>query len=125
MKIGNNLRKIRIERGLKQENMADLLGLSQSGYNKIERNLHDVNQEKLEVIAEKLDVKKEDLLELDTKYIQDVHNNTIENNVQHQNVYKTNENLMNELVSSYKNQVKLLEEKIQFLEEKVKRLEGK
>lgn len=125
MKIGDNLRKIRIERGLKQENMADLLGLSQSGYNKIERNLHDVNQEKLEVIAEKLEVKKEDLLELDTKYIQENHINTVENNVQHQNIYKTNENLMNELVSSYKNQVKLLEEKVSFLEEKVKALEGK
>jgi len=125
MKIGNNLRKIRIERGLKQENMADLLGLSQSGYNKIERNLHDVNQEKLEVIAEKLDIKKEDLLELDTKYIQENHNNTIEKLAQNQHFYSYNESLMNELVASYKNQVKLLEEKIQFLEEKVKALEGK
>lgn len=126
MKIGNNLRKIRIERGLKQENMADLLGLSQSGYNKIERNLHDVNQEKMDAFAEKLDVKKEDLLELDTKYIQEVHNhNTIDKQAQNQHFYTYNENLMNELISSYKNQVKLLEEKVSFLEGKVKYFEGK
>ncbi len=124
MKIGNNLRKIRIERGLKQENMADLLGLSQSGYNKIERNLHDVNQEKLDAFAEKLEVKKEDLLELDTKYIQENHINTVENNVQHQNVYKSNENLTQELIASYKNQNKLYEEKIAWLEEKIKLLES-
>ena len=79
----------------------------------------------LKVIAEKLEVEKEDLLELDTKYIQENHINTVENNVQHQNIYKTNENLLNELVSSYNNQVKLLEEKVSFLEEKLKALEGK
>ncbi len=127
MKIGNNLRKIRTERGLKQENMADLLGLSQSGYNKIERNLHDVNQDKLEFFAEKLEVKKEDLLELDTKYIQEVHNNnnTVDKQGQNLHFYSYNENLTNELIASLKNQVKLLEEKVCFLEEKVKTLEVK
>ena len=125
MKIGNNLRKIRIERGLKQENMADLLGLSQSGYNKIERNLHDVNQEKLEFFAEKLAVKLEDLLELDTNYMQENHNNTIENNAQNQNIYKCNQELTNELIASYKNQNKLYEEKIAWLEEKIRILEGR
>lgn len=127
MKIGNKLRTIRLERNLKQENMADLLGLSQSGYNKIERNLHDVSQEKIEAFAEKLAIKIEDLLELDTQYIQEVHNNnnTIENHAQHQNIYKCNEDLTNELLESYKKQHKLYEDKIMFLEEKIARLEGK
>lgn len=124
MKIGDNLRKIRLERGLKQENMAELLGLSQSGYNKIERNLHDVAQDKLQVFAEKLEIKKEDLLDIDTKYIQEVHNHsTIENNAQNQNIYKCNESLTNELIESLKNQHKLYEDKIALLEEKIARLE--
>lgn len=125
MKIGNNLRKIRLERGLKQENMADLLGLSQSGYNKIERNLHDVNQEKLEIFAEKLEIKKEDLLDIDTSYIQEVHNNTIDKQAQNQHFYNYNEQITNELILSYKNQNKLYEEKITWLEEKIKMLELK
>ena len=125
MKIGNNLRKIRLERGLKQENMADLLGLSQSGYNKIERNLHDVNQEKLEIFAEKLEIKKEDLLDIDTSYIQEVHNNTIDKQAQNQHFYNYNEQITNELIVSYKNQNKLYEEKIAWLEEKIKMLESK
>jgi transcriptional regulator with XRE-family HTH domain len=123
MKIGDNLRKIRLERGLKQENMADLLGLSQSGYNKIERNLHDVNQEKLEIFAEKLEIKKEDLLDIDTKYIQENHNNKIEQQHQNQTVHNYNQDLTNELIASYKNQHKLYEEKIAWLEEKVRLLE--
>lgn len=113
MKIGNKLRKIRLEKDLKQDAIAHLLGISQSGYNKIERNMYDVAEDKLKEFAEKLEVKPEELMELDEKFIITQHNH------QGSTVFGDINNLIHpELKKLYEDKIKLLEEKVAILEKK-------
>jgi transcriptional regulator with XRE-family HTH domain len=52
-KIGAKIRTIRVAKGLTQENIAEQLGMSHSGYAKIERGEVDMNISRLEQIAQK------------------------------------------------------------------------
>lgn len=58
----NRLRTIRAERGLTQEGMADMLGISPTGYAKIERGESDVSLTKIEEIATALQIEYTHLL---------------------------------------------------------------
>jgi transcriptional regulator with XRE-family HTH domain len=51
-KIGSSIRKIREIKGLKQETVAQKLGLTTNGYGKIERGESQVNLDRLNQIAE-------------------------------------------------------------------------
>lgn len=41
MQLNNNIRQYRKEKGISQENMADLLGMTQPNYSKVEKNFID------------------------------------------------------------------------------------
>ena len=69
MKIGLKIRQLREGRNLSQENMAEALKISVTGYGKIERNEVDINIERLQEIAQALQTKPEDILAFDEKYI--------------------------------------------------------
>ena len=69
MKIGHKIRQLREGRNLSQENMAEALKISVTGYGKIERNEVDINIERLQEIAHALQTKPEDILAFDEKYI--------------------------------------------------------
>jgi len=60
--IGEKIRKIRDLKGLSQENMAELMGLSLPAYADIERGKKDVTLSRLEKIAEKLGVTLNDIM---------------------------------------------------------------
>jgi XRE family transcriptional regulator, regulator of sulfur utilization len=62
MKIGDKVRSLRLIKGLSQENMADLLGISSIAYGDIERNKTDVTHSRLEQIAKALGKSLIDLL---------------------------------------------------------------
>lgn len=62
MKIGDKIRNLRTIKGLSQENMSDLLGMSLVAYGDIECNKKDVNLTRLEQIAEALGVAATDVL---------------------------------------------------------------
>ena len=62
MTIGEKIRGIRTLKGLSQENMAEMLGLSLLSYGDIERGKKDVNMNRLEQIAEKLGVSVSDIM---------------------------------------------------------------
>ncbi len=62
-KIGSSIRKIREIKGLKQENVAQKLGLTTNGYGKIERGESQINLERLNQIAEVFDVSPNDILD--------------------------------------------------------------
>jgi transcriptional regulator with XRE-family HTH domain len=72
--IGNKIRMIRELRNLTQENMADILKVSQIGYAKIERNEVQVTIQKLEQISEALGITLTDLLKFDDKFIFNISN---------------------------------------------------
>jgi len=71
LKIGTRLMAIREDRQMTQEEMADLLALSQSAYSRLERNESMLPFEDLTRVAEKLKVPVQELL----PEIFTVHNN--------------------------------------------------
>lgn len=76
MNIGQNIRRIREIKHLKQEAVADALGMSVTAYGNIERGDADVNFSRLGEIAKALDVTEEDIVTFGST----VYNNTINNN---------------------------------------------
>ena len=63
MNLGEKIRRIRHLKALKQETLADKLGMSVNGYGKIERNEGSISVDRLVQIAH--------VLEVDIKYILD------------------------------------------------------
>ncbi|WP_439585407.1 helix-turn-helix domain-containing protein [Dyadobacter bucti] len=66
MNIASNLsekiRQIRLQKGLSQENMADMLGLSTTAYGDLERGRTELSVSRVENIAKLLDIPLPDLL---------------------------------------------------------------
>ncbi len=69
MKVGQNIRKLRELRNYTQLYMADEMGLSLSGYGKIERDEIDVSLSRLESVAQILEVDLEFLLQFNSQII--------------------------------------------------------
>ena len=132
MSIGEKITFFRKKKGVSQEVMAELLGMSTAGYGKIERDETDVNYSRLELIAAKLKVKPEDIVGFGEKTNHQSGNNNnfvaqVEN-VVYQNF--TDKDLAHALEKSqqenafFKEKISFLEEKNLFLIEKTKHLES-
>lgn len=80
--LRENIRKIRELRNYTQEYMADQLGLSVSGYGKIERSDSDINLSRITQIAEILNVSRTSLLEFNS--------NDLLKNLNEENISKSN-----------------------------------
>jgi hypothetical protein len=76
-KIGGNLRKIRVIKGIKQESMAKELGITTNGYGKIERGESAINIDRLEQIATILGISAMDIMQFDESIIFNI--NTMSN----------------------------------------------
>lgn len=113
MEIGTKIRKIREIKGFSQENVAEELGMSVTGYGKIERNEVSVNFDKLAQISKVLEVEIETIIGFDDKIAFNNFNNKVEQQI-------GNYNMPLEMKKLYEYNIKLLEEKIQWLEEKAK-----
>ena len=103
-KIGDNLRKIREIKGIKQESVAKQLGLTTNGYGKIERGETSLNIKRLEEIAEILGVNALDIMQFDENIIFNI--NTMSNSAP------------NGTVNNYS----LIKEERQFLADQIKSL---
>jgi transcriptional regulator with XRE-family HTH domain len=58
MKLSDKIRTLRKMKGLSQENMADMIGISSTAYAKIERNESDPAVSRIESIAQALNMSK-------------------------------------------------------------------
>ncbi|WP_456315202.1 helix-turn-helix transcriptional regulator [Pseudomonas shirazensis] len=58
--------KKRLEKGLSQEQLADLIGMTQSNYSRRENGLKKITDQEWLKIAKELGVKKEDIYQEDT-----------------------------------------------------------
>ncbi len=67
MHTGAKIRGIRLLKNLSQENMAEMLDMSILAYGNIERGKTKVSEERLQQIAEKLDVSPDDILDFSDK----------------------------------------------------------
>lgn len=60
--LSDKIRLLRLQKGLSQENMADMMGLSTSAYGDVERGRTELSYARIESIAKLLDVPLPELL---------------------------------------------------------------
>jgi len=123
MKTGEKIKILREIKKMTPEYIADELGMSVSGYRKIERGSVRLSTEKLEKISTILDVAPNELLTSETLSF-NITNNKNSNNGHTNNGYNVY-NFPDDLKQLYEDKIKLLEEKNQFLQEKLKFYEEK
>lgn len=119
MSIGKNIKKFRELRNYTQAYMAQRLGLSVSGYGKIERDETDVSINRLEEIARILDVNSGAIMNFDDKYILNISNNHNANGIVNNQQIINNKEL-SELVNNFIEESKSMREFLQKIVEKVK-----
>jgi transcriptional regulator with XRE-family HTH domain len=78
--IGDKIRLLRTQKGLTQENMAESLKMSPTGYVNIEQNKTNISFKKLEEIANALETNVFELLSMGEKNFYYIAQNTQKNN---------------------------------------------
>jgi transcriptional regulator with XRE-family HTH domain len=114
MSLPQNIRKVRLILGLKQETVAKALGIRQSTYTKMETGMIKVGEDKLAEIADALGVSEEVIKDLD-KHLVFIHNIETQNggNLQEQVNYYASMNEMER--THYEARINQLEEENKFL----------
>ncbi|MDV2449332.1 transcriptional regulator [Elizabethkingia anophelis] len=107
--IIDNIKKILIEKGISHEAMAMNLGISQAAYTKVEKSKTKLTVDRLFKIAEILNVKVEDLLDIqiDKVYRQEFKDHTV-NYQEFHNLYQENKEVYRKLIQSKDEQITLL-----------------
>ncbi len=112
MNVIENIRTIRQRKGISHEAMAVNLGISQTAYTKIEREETKLTVERLQKIAEILNVKLDELLELEPQsFYQEIHNNESVTAISHQkveNLHQENREIYEKLIAAKDEQIALL-----------------
>ena len=122
-KIGDNLRKIREIKGIKQESVAKQLGITTNGYGKIERGESAINIDRLEQIATILGISAMDIMQFDESIIFNINtmSNSAPNGIVNNYSITTEErdlllaqiNSLNEIIERQNKLIDLLMKKIQ------------
>lgn len=116
IKIGNRLRKLRMDRGYKQEYMAEVLKVSQKTYSNMENDKLSISIDTLKRIAEEYKIDLLELLSNDTTIVQ--HNNSNEHSTFQSGI------IINQLSEELLNQIKgRVEDLKHIIIEKDKRIE--
>jgi transcriptional regulator with XRE-family HTH domain len=113
MNIGDKIRKVRELKGFKQEYVAGKLGLSVTAYGNIERNDSSLTFERLEEIAEVLEVTVQDILNIPEQL--NIHNITTAHQVGFTHTYNDNRKGTESEIDVYKESIKHLEQEIEYL----------
>ncbi|MAO15920.1 MAG: transcriptional regulator [Muricauda sp.] len=119
--IGRKISRIRELRGMKQETLAEELGISQQAVSNIE-NSEKVDELKLEEIAMALGVTKEGIENFSEEVVFTIIGNTYNDNSSSLN-YNCTFNPLDKLVEAYEENKKLYERLLQAEKEKVAYLE--
>lgn len=127
--LGRNISRIREMKGMKQETLAELLGISQQKMSVIE-NTEELDDTKLAPIAAALEVPTQAIKEYsDEKVMNIISNNTFTNDsVAIKNLYNPTFNPLDKLVEAYEENKKLYErllaaekDKLAYLEQLLKK----
>ena len=112
MNVIENIKTVRKHKGISLEGMAMNLGLSQTAYTKIEKEETKLTVERLQKIADILDVKLGELLEVEPQsFHQEIHNNESVTAISHQkveNLYQENREVYEKLIAAKDEQIALL-----------------
>ena len=108
-KVINKIKEIRKNKGYSHEYMAHLLNISQVAYSKIEKQETKLTVERLYKIAEILESKIEDVLDIkaDKIYNQDLKDQAV-GHQEIQNLYQDNKEVYEKLIASKDEQIALL-----------------
>jgi len=87
VQVLDKIRKMRDLKGIKQEDMALFLGISQQAYSKLETGESELSLQKLEKITEKLEISLQTLLDFSPHNI--FQNNQLKNKNPTQNIYQS------------------------------------
>lgn len=127
--LGRNISRIREMKGMKQETLAELLGISQQKMSVLE-NTADLEDAKLDDIAKALEVPSQAIKEYsDERMINIISNNTFNNDSSAvKNLYNPTFNPLDKLVEAYDENKKLYErllaaekEKLAYVEQLLKK----
>jgi transcriptional regulator with XRE-family HTH domain len=72
MNIGSNIKRLREDRGIKQSEIADLIGMHRSNYSKIENGQREISVPALDKIAKYFNLSLDDLVHLGDNIPQEV-----------------------------------------------------
>jgi len=109
MELGQKIKKLRELKNFTQEHMAEQLGLTQSGYSKIESGEVDVPYQRLEQISKVLGLRPEDVISFNEHMVFNVmHNQTGNGLVIHNQVSPNEKKLYEEQIESLKKEVEHL-----------------
>jgi transcriptional regulator with XRE-family HTH domain len=101
MQLGEKITLMRTLKGLTQEEMAEKLSMSTTGYAKIERGETKLQNPRLDKIADVLGIELSDLLNLDTKNIFNFAENCTHSNLARCTVYLTETQCVHELEKAH------------------------
>lgn len=113
MDIGDKIRKVRELKGFKQEYVANKLGMSVTAYGNIERNDSSLTFERLEQIAEILEVTVQDILNIPEQL--NIHSISNSNNVGFHHVFNDNRVCTEGEVEAYRQSIAHLEKEIEYM----------
>lgn len=115
MNIGDQIRKVRELKGYKQEYVADQLGLSVTAYGNIERNDASLTFERLEEIANVLEVTVQDILNIPEQF--NVHSivNSQQIGFNHYDNYTDNRTQADSELQGYKLALENLQKEVEHL----------
>lgn len=119
--IGYKIKGIRELKNLTQEYMAEQLDISQAAYSKLEKGTTKISQDKLNKIAEVLEVNPEDITDFDNKRVLNSINNVKGNNSGNINYNDQDANIIRKL---YEDKIGLLEKLLSKAEEEIERLKN-
>lgn len=124
--IGRKISRIRELRGMKQETLAEELGISQQAVSNIEQS-ETIDDVKLEEIAKVLGVTKEGIKNFSEEAVFNIINNTYNNNSSDSSTliassvnYQPNFNTVEKIVDLYERLLKAEQDKIAYLEKLLK-----
>ena len=119
--IGNKIKNIRELKNFTQEYMAEKLDISQAAYSKMEKGDTKISQDKLNKIAEILEVNPDDITDFYNKKVLNSFNNVKGSN---NGIITYNEKDMILIRQLYEDKITLLEKLLQKSEEEVKHLKA-
>lgn len=120
--IGRNIARIREMRGMKQETLAELLGVSQQKISLFE-NAEALEDTKLEPIAKALEISVEALKNFSEDAVFNIISNTFNENSSNNNNYQCTFNPIDKLLEAYEENKKLYERLLETEKEKSRVIE--
>lgn len=120
--IGRNIARIREMRGMKQETLADLLGVSQQKVSLLE-NAETLEDHKLEPVAKALELPLEALKNFSEDAVFNIISNTFNENSSNNNNYQCSINPIDKLIEVYEENKKLYERLLETEKEKSRVIE--